>query len=148
MTNARILQLTNSAIGAVATNTNMPLGVTTVIYPYDTNNCYPTYTVAASTSDTLVINKPGTYNFIYNASVVATDAGNVVLAIIVNGTTKYTVTETATAAGTVNLTIPYEIYVPCNCQSAPSNVPAYIQIQSTGVALTSGTSNLIVSKES
>ena len=52
-----------------------------------------------------------------------------------------------TANGTVNLTLPYELYVPCNCQSAPGNVPAYIQVQSTGVALTSGTSNLIVSKE-
>ena len=148
MTNARILQLTNSTIGAVTTNANMPLGITTVVYPYDTSNCYPTYTVSSSSADTLVINKPGTYNFVYSASVVATDAGNVVFALIVNGTTKYTVTATATAAGTVNITLPYEIYVPCNCQSAPSNVPAYIQIQSTGVALTSGTSNLIVSKES
>lgn len=148
MTNARILQLTNSTIGAVATNANMPLGVTTVVYPYDTNNCFPTYTVQSSSSDTLVINKPGTYRFIYNASVVGTDAGNVVFALKVNGTTKYSVTAQAAAGGTVNLTIPYEIYVPCNCQSAPSNVPAYIQIQNTGVALTSGTSNLIVSKES
>lgn len=126
MTNARILQLTNSTIGAVATNANMPLGVVTVVYPYDTTNCYPTYTVSSSSADTLTINKPGTYNFVYSASVVATDAGNVVLALKVNGTTKYTVTAQAAAAGTVNLTIPYEIYVPCNCQSAPSNVPAYI----------------------
>jgi hypothetical protein len=147
MTNARILQLTNSTIGAVTTNSKMPLGVTTVIYPYDISNCYPTYTVSSSSADTLVINNPGTYNFTYSASVVATDAGNVVLGILVNGTTKYSVTAQAAAGGTVNLTIPYEIYVPSNCQSAPSNVPAYIQVQNTGVALTSGTSNLIVSKE-
>jgi hypothetical protein len=147
MTNARILQLTNTNIGAITTNSNMPLGVTTVIYPFDTNNCYPTYTVSSSNSDTLVINKSGVYNLVYNASVVATEAGNVTLALKVNGITKYTVTETATVAGSVNLTIPYEIYVPCNCQSAPNNVPAYIQVQSTGVALTSGTANLIVSKE-
>jgi hypothetical protein len=126
MTSAKILQLTNSTIGAVATNANMPLGITTVVYPYDTSSCYPTYTVSSSSADTLVINKSGTYNFIYSASVVATAAGDVVLALKVNGITKYTVTETATAAGTVNLTIPYELYVPCNCQSAPSNVPAYI----------------------
>jgi hypothetical protein len=147
MTNARILQLTNSTIGAVATNANVPLGVTTVIYPYDTSNYYPTYTVSSSSADTLLINKAGTYNLIYNASLVATEAGNVTLALKVNGTTKYSVTAQAAAGGTVNLTIPYEIYVPCNCQSAPSNVPAYIQIQNTGVALTSGTSNLIVSHE-
>lgn len=147
MINAKILQLTNAAIGAIAVNGNMPLGVTTVVFPFDVSNCFPTYTITSSTSDTLVINKPGTYNFIYNASVVATDAGEVTLGLVVNGVTKYTTSVTATAAGTVNITLPYEIYIPCNCASSPNNVPAYIQVQSTGVALTSGTSNLIVSKE-
>jgi hypothetical protein len=147
MTNAKILQLTNSTIGAIAVNGNMPLGVTTVVYPFDLSNCFPTYTVTSSTSDTLVINKSGTYKFVYNASVVATAAGEVTLGLVVNGVTKYSVSATATADGTVNLTIPYEIYVPCNCASSPNNVPTYIQVQNTGVALTSGTSNLIVSKE-
>jgi hypothetical protein len=128
MTNAKILQLTNSTIGAITTNGNMPLGVTTVVYPFDSSNCYPTYTVTSSTSDTLVINKAGTYSFIYNASVVATAAGLVTFALIVNGVSKYTVSVTATEAGTVNITIPYEVYVPCNCASAPNNVPAYIQV--------------------
>lgn len=147
MTNAKILQLTNNTIGAISTNNNMPLGIATVIYPFDVGNCYPTYTVTSSTSDTLVINKSGVYNFIYNASVVATAAGEVTLALKVNNVVKYTVSATATAAGTVNLTIPYEIYVPCNCASIPNNVPASIQIQSTGVDITSGTSNLIIDKE-
>ena len=147
MTNARILQLTNTAIGAVDTSGNMPLGIITVKYPFDVSNCYPTYTVTSSTSDTILINRAGTYNFTYSASVVAGEAGIVTLALKVNGVTQYTVSETATAEGTVNLTIPYEIYVPCNCQSAPNNVPAYIQVQSTGVAITSGTSNIIISKE-
>ena len=148
MTNARILQLTNSAIGAVATNQNLPLGVITVRYPFDVSSCYPTYTITSSTSDTLVVNKSGTYKFIYNASVVAEAAGEVTFILKVNGVQQYPVSATATADGTVNLTIPYEVYVPCNCQSAPNNVPAYIQIQSTGVAITGGTSNLIISKES
>jgi hypothetical protein len=126
MTNAKILQLTNTTIGAIVTNSNMPLGVATVVYPYDVDNCFPTYTVASSQADTLVINKPGTYNFIYNASLVATAAGEVTLGVKVNGVQKYVVSATATAAGTVNLTIPYEIYVPCNCASAPGNVPTYI----------------------
>ena len=147
MTNARILQLTNTTIGAITTNGNMPLGVITLVHPFDTSNCYPTYTVSSSNADTLVINKSGVYNVLYNASVVATAAGDVVFELKVNGVTKYTVTETATAAGTVNITIPYEVYVPCNCPSVPGSVPAYIQVQSTGVALTSGTSNMIVSKE-
>jgi hypothetical protein len=43
-----------------------------------------------------------------------------------NGVSKYAVSATATANGTVNLTLPYELYVPCNCASAPINVPATI----------------------
>ena len=83
----------------------------------------------------------------YNASLVATEAGDIVLEVKLNGVTKYTVTVTAAAAGTVNITIPYELYIPCNCCSNPTNVPVYIQIQSTGVAITSGASNLIIDKE-
>ena len=147
MTNAKILQLTNAAIGAIAVNGNMPLGVATVVYPFDTSNCYPTYTVTSSTSDSLVINKPGTYNVMYNVSAIGGAAGDITLAMNVNGVTKYTVSATLADAGTVNLTIPLEVYVPCNCASAPNNVPATIQIQNTGIALTGGTSNLIVTKE-
>jgi hypothetical protein len=129
MTNAKILQLTNSTIGAITTDSNMPLGVATVVYPFDTNNCFPTYTVQSSSSDTLVVNKPGTYNFIYSASVVADEVGNVTFAVKVNGVSKYSVSSTvATAGSTINLTIPFEIYVPCNCASVPNNVPAYIQV--------------------
>jgi hypothetical protein len=147
MTNAKILQLSNSAIGAVATDVNLPLGVTTAIYPFDTNNCYPTYTIVSSTSDTLSINKSGTYRIVYSLSGVAGAAGEVTVVMNVNGVAKYAVSATATADGTVNLTLPYELYVPCNCAAAPINVPAAIQFENTGVALTGGTSNLIVSKE-
>jgi hypothetical protein len=147
MTNAKILQLTNSAIGAVAADVNLPLGVITAIYPFDTNNCYPTYTITSSTSDTLSINKSGTYKVVYSLSGIAGAAGDVVVTMKSNGVSKYAVSATATADGTVNLTLPYELYVPCNCASAPINVPAAIQFENSGVALTGGTSNLIVSKE-
>jgi hypothetical protein len=128
MTNAKILQLTNAAIGAIAVNGTMPLGVATVVYPFDTNNCYPTYTVASSTSDTLVINKPGTYRITYNVSAIGGAAGDITLAMKVNGVSKYTVSTSLADAGVVNLTIPFEVYVPCNCANSPNNVPASIQI--------------------
>jgi hypothetical protein len=143
----KLLQLTNMNIGAVEVDAFIPLGVTTIIYPGGDFNCGPTYTVTSSTSDTLQVNKQGTYKVIYNASVVATEAGNVVLELMYNNVSKYTVTAQAAAAGTVNLTIPYEIYIPGNCCNNPINIPANIQIKNTGVALTSGTSNLIISKE-
>ena len=147
MTNAKILQLTNSAIGAVAADVNLPLGVITAIYPFDTNNCCPTYTITSSTSDTLSINKSGTYKIVYSVSGIAEAAGDVIVTMKSNGVSKYAVSATATAGGTINLTLPYELYVPCNCASAPINVPAAIQFENSGVALTGGTSNLIVSKE-
>jgi hypothetical protein len=147
MTSAKILQLTNSAIGAVAADANLPLGVITAIYPFDTSNCCPTYTITSSTSDTLSINKSGTYKVVYSLSGIAGGAGDVVVTMNVNGVAKYAVSATAAAAGTVNLTLPYELYVPCNCAAAPINVPAAIQFENSGIALTGGTSNLIVSKE-
>ena len=58
---ARLLQLTNTNIGAIATDANMPLGVITVVYPGYDNQCYSTYSITSSTSDTLVINRAGTY---------------------------------------------------------------------------------------
>lgn len=144
---ANLIQLTNTGIGAVAVDGFMPLGVITTVYPNCSSMQGPTYTITSSTSDTVQVNKSGTYRIIYNASVVATEAGDVVLGLRINGTTRYTVTATATAAGTVNVTIPFEVYIPGNCCASPINIPAYIQVQSTGVALTSGTSNLIIDKE-
>lgn len=144
---AKLLQLTNTSIGPVAANANVPLGIATVVYPGCCNSGCPTYSVASSNSDTLVVNRPGTYSFIYNASLVATAAGDVVLALKVNGVTKYTVTAVAVEGGALNITIPFEIFIPGNCMSNPANVPSSIQVQNTGVAITSGTSNLIISKE-
>lgn len=142
----KVLQLTNTAVPAVATNANMPLGVTTVRCPLDNCGCNEVFTVTSSASDTITVNKGGTYRLDYSASVIATAAGIVVFTVIVNGVSKYSVSATAAVGETVNLTIPLELYIPCNCASAPNNIPAYIQIKNTGVALTSGTSNLIITK--
>ena len=142
----KVLQLTNTNIPAVVVDANMPLGITTVKYPLESCGCNELFTIASSNADTVMVNRGGIYRVDYSASVVATDAGIVTLSIIVNGTSRYTVSATSTAAGTVNLTLPIEIYLPCNCPSTPNNIPAYIQIKNTGVALTSGTSNLIITK--
>lgn len=144
---AKLLQLTNNEIGAIAVNGYIPLGTITVTYPGYDGYSYPTYSVTSSTSDTIVVNREGTYNVVYSASLIATAAGEVTLTLIVNGVSKYSVSTTATEGGTVNLTLPYEVYIPCNCCNSPNNVPAYIQIKNTGVAVTSGTSNIIVSRE-
>lgn len=143
----KVLQLTNTNIPAVAANGYMPLGISTVKYPVETSNCQPVFTVTSSTSDTIAVNRGGTYRLDYSASLVASAAGAVTLAVLVNGVSKYAVSATAAAAAdTVNLTVPLDIYLPCNCNAAPNNIPANIQIQNTGVALTSGTSNVIITR--
>lgn len=143
----KVLQLTNKNIQAVAADSFMPLGISTIRYPNDRVGCQPTFTVASSASDTLVINRGGTYRLDYQASVMAGAIGTVTFAVVVNGTTLYTASASAAAAtDLVNITIPLDIYVPCNCNSLPNSVPAHVQIQSTGVALTGGTSNLIITR--
>ena len=107
----------------------MPLGISTVRYPVETPNCQPVFTITSSTSDTIAVNRGGTYRLDYSASLVASAVGVVTLAVLVNGVSKYTVSATAAAAAdTVNLTIPLDIYLPCNCNAAPNNIPANIQI--------------------
>lgn len=143
----KVLQLTNKNIQAVAADSFMPLGISTIRYPNDRVECQPTFTVASSASDTLVINRGGTYRLDYQASVMAGAIGTVTFAVVVNGATLYTASASAAAASDlVNITIPLDIYVPCNCNSLPNSVPAHVQIQSTGVALTGGASNLIITR--
>lgn len=125
----KVLQLTNTNIPAVAANGYMPLGIITVRCPTENVNCQPVFTVTSSTSDTIAVNKGGTYRLDYSASLMAAAAGTVTLAVLVNGVSKYTVSATAAAASDlINLTIPLDIYLPCNCNAAPNNIPANIQI--------------------
>ena len=143
----KVLQLTNRNILAVAADGYMPLGITTVKYQLENCNCPQVFTVTSSASDTLVINRGGTYRLDYNASLMTSAAGTVTLNVFVNGVSMYTVSATAAAASDLlNITIPLDIYIPCNCNSIPNSVPANIQIQNTGIALTGGTSNLIMTK--
>lgn len=143
----KVLQLTNKDIPAVAVNGYMPLGITTVRYPTENSNCAPVFTITSSTSDTIAVNRGGTYKLDYSASLMASAAGVVTLAVLVNGESKYTVSASAAAASDyVNVTIPLDIYIHCNCNTAPNNIPANIQIENTGIALTGGTSNTIITR--
>lgn len=143
----KVLQLTNKNVSAVAANGYMPLGISSVKYPADNSNCQPVFTVTSSNADTLVVHRGGTYRLDYNGSLMASAAGTITLAVLLNGVSLYTVNASAAAASDlVNITIPLDIYIPCNCNSLPNSVPANIQIQNTGVALTGGASNLIITK--
>lgn len=140
------IQLTNSAIGDVGVDSYIPYGRVTrrINAPY---NCCNTFTVTSSTSDTVMINDTGFYKITYSLTATAAAAGNVTISLVTNGTTIYSVTQYVAAAdGPVNLTLPYTIRVCPNCSSTPDNVPVSVQIQNTGVALTSVSSNMIIEK--
>lgn len=141
----RVLQLTNSAVGAVSVGSFLPLGVPTRRVSCNSAT-QGTFTTTSTGTNVVQINECGNYDVTYNGSLIAGAAGVLSVAIILNGVTVYSGSATATASGTVNITVPYQIRIFPNNQSLPNNVPAYLQLQLSGVAITGGTSNLKVER--
>ena len=144
MSNYRLLQLTNNNVPEVAENINMPLG--TITRRVTCNKFEPTFVVSTSNVDTVTINEEGYYKITYNAALIATAAGDVEMTLVINGTNTYSVSETATAAGIVNVDLDFVTRVFRRCDDIATNNPMTVQIKSTGVALTGGTSNFIVER--
>lgn len=144
MSNYRLLQLTNNNVPEVAENINMPLG--TITRRVTCNKFEPTFVVSTSNVDTVTINEEGYYKITYNAALIATAAGDVEMTLVINGTNTYSVSETATAAGIVNVDLDFVTRVFRRSDDIATNNPMSIQIKSTGVALTGGTSNFIVER--
>lgn len=144
MSNYRLLQLTNNNVPEVAENINMPLG--TITRRVTCNKFEPTFVVSTSNVDTVTINEEGYYKITYNAALIATAAGDVEMTLVINGTNTYSVSETATAAGIVNINLDFITRVFRRSDDIATNNPMSIQIKSTGVALTGGTSNFIVER--
>jgi hypothetical protein len=147
MTNTyKQIQLTNTAINDVAVDAFVPLGRVTarVNSPY---NCCNTFSVTSSTADTVVINTAGFYKITYSLTATAAAAGDVTIALVVNGASVYSVTQAYVADSTgANLTLVYTIRVAPNCSVNDTNVPVTVQLQNTGITLTGETSNLIIEK--
>ena len=140
------IQLTNKNLGAVAVDAYIPLGTVTrrINAPY---NCCNTFTVASSTDDTVVINDSGFYKVTYSLTATAAAAGAVTVALITNGTSVYSVTQSIVdETSPVNLTLVYTIRVCPNSCSTPDNVPVSVQLQNTGIALTGESANLVIEK--
>ena len=140
----KLIQMTNTNIGAIAVDGYMPFGTVTRRYGVG-GNC-PTYTISNSNVDTITINDEGYYDITYSTSVVATGAGIMGFSLLANGIEVYEVTETVAAGSTYNFTLPSTVRVYAKCGNAPTNNPMNIQVQLTGVAITSGVSNIQVEK--
>ena len=145
----KMIQVTNlptAPFGAVAIGGVIPLGVVT--HKVGGCNCnQPTFTVTTSGANTVSINNTGLYRVTFDASVVATAAGDVTLNLVQNGTVIASATQTAVAGETVNLSLTRIIAAYNTFGGVVPTIPANIQITNTGTtALTSGTSNLIVER--
>lgn len=144
MSRFKMIQITNNAIGAVAANANIPLG--TITRRIDCNKCNTTFSVASSTSDTVVLNEAGYYKVTYSITAIATDTGLSSISLIANGASVYTVGETVSAAGdAINLTLPFYVRVFDQNNNIATNNPLSLQVRSSS-ALTSATANMIVEK--
>jgi hypothetical protein len=145
MSNYKVIQLTNTAVGAVAVDEFLPLGVVTRKIQSGDNSC-PTFNVTTTGANLVYLNEPGYYNITYSASLIAGAAGILTITLTSGGTEIYSVSSTATADGTVNVTLPYQVRVYKNCPNTPPTCPMPVQVQLSGVAVTGGTSNLLVEK--
>lgn len=146
MSNYRVLQMTNTSVGAVAVNELMPFGIITRRVTRPVCDAGPTFTISTTGTNTITINECGNYEVTYSTSAVASAAGIVTFNLLVNGVNTYAVSETVAAGDTINLTLPYQVRVLPNSAATPTNNPVNIQIELTGVAITGGTSNIIVER--
>ena len=146
MSNYRVLQMTNTNVGAVAVNGLMPFGIITRRVNRNVCADTPTFSISTTGTNIITVNECGNYGVNYSVNAVASAAGIVTMNLLVNGTNVYSVSATAVAGATVNLTLPYQIRVLPNSCSTPNNNPVNIQVQLTGVAITGGTSNIIVER--
>lgn len=141
----RLIQLTNSNLGAVAANAMIPVGIMTRQVTQG-SKCQPTFTITTSANNAVYLNEAGFYKINYTAYVTVAAAGTVTIQLQINGVVMQTATVTVSAAGTYLVSFAFVTRAFCNCNNAPSNLPLLIQFNNTGIALTGGTSNLIIEK--
>lgn len=140
----RLLQLTNNSIGAVAAAAVLPLGVVSRKVANE-SKCVNTFEVTTTSNNVIYINEPGYYKILYTGSLDVVAAGSIVVNLEVNNVVVSTATVTATAAGTVPVTISFVIRVLGNCCNTV-NLPQVLQFRNNGIALTGGNSNIVIEK--
>lgn len=141
----RLLQVTNASLGPIGVGSLIPFGVMTRQVKRS-SSCTPTFELTTSVNNSLYINEAGFYKINYQAYVTVAAAGNVVLQLQLNGVTVQTATVTVPGAGTFLVSLTFITRVLNNCCSNVTNIPMLMQILNSGIALTGGTSNLIVER--
>ena len=142
-TNYKLIEMQSTGIGAVASGALMPLGTITRRIATTTGSGVP-FNVMHSGSDTIQITNKGYYKVQYNATLTVAGAGDITLVLLANGVPTYSITNHVTAAGNYNVHFAKVVRVFANCQACSTNCPMDIQIQNAGIAVTGGTSDIIV----
>lgn len=141
----RVVQMTNAAVGAVATGTNIPLGIMTREITQE-SSCRPTFIITTNTNDAVYLNEPGYYKIHYDGYLTVGAAGDIIVNLVYNGQVIHTATVTAGAAGTYLVSFTYMIRLFNNCASNSMNLPVLIRLSNTGTPLTGGNSNTIIER--
>lgn len=142
----RLIQLTNANIGAVAVNNIIPIGIMTRQIKRD-NACTPTFDVTTSVNNAVYVQEAGFYKITYTGYLTVGAAGSIVVQLQINGVTMATATVSVAAAGTYLVSLVFVTRAFNNCNTAV-NLPLLIQLNNAGIALTGGTSNLIIERVS
>ncbi len=134
----RLLQLVNTAIGAVTPGAAIPLGVQNKAVE-TVPNCQNTFTATTTANNVVYIKEAGLYKVTYTAYLTVGAAGDIIVNLQVNGVTVQTATVTVAAAGTYLITF---TYITSTYNYLPANAPLAVNVQlgTTSAALTGGSS--------
>ena len=141
----KLLQMTNSSVGAVAVNGLVPFGIITRRIANSSGGGVP-FDVTTAGANTINLTAPGYYRINYNLSAVAAAAGIVKINLLAGGNVVASASGSAASGATVNLNIPFIVRVFNNCNSMPSNYPLPIQIQVETTGISDGNGNLIIER--
>lgn len=127
---------------------NQTVPATTGITPFNSVTLKKGCTAELNGVSSIQLNKCGVYEVIFNATALATTAGNITVEMTKNGVTQPQATRTitgATIATSVNVPISTLVQVTDNNSCKCCDSPTILQFVNTGVAWT-GDVNVVVTK--
>lgn len=127
---------------------NQTITATTGIIPFDSVTLKKGCTAQLNGVSSIQLNKCGVYEIIFNATALATTAGNITVEMTKNGVAQTQATRTitgATVATSVNVPIATLVQVTDNNSCRCCDTPTILQFINTGVAWT-GDIDVVVTK--
>lgn len=127
---------------------NQTIPATSGVIPFNSVTLKKGCTAELTGTNTIQLNKCGVYEVLFNATALATAAGNITVSMTKNGVTQPQATRTitgATVATSVNVPISTLVQVTDNNSCKCCDSPTILQFVNTGVAWT-GDVDVVVTK--